>query len=88
VSRLENLLQGSSRLRVHTDCNEKDNTLIYPFYRTTSLALVQEDPDFPVGELQKILRCVGEGLQELHSKDWMHAGGVLFLSGCLVKNTS
>jgi hypothetical protein len=45
---------------------------MYPFYRTTLLALVQEDPDFPVQELQKILRCVGE--------DWMHAGRVLLLS--------
>jgi hypothetical protein len=49
---------------------------MYPFYRTTLLALIQDDPDFPVQELQKILRRVGEGLQELHSKDWMHAGRV------------
>jgi hypothetical protein len=61
---------------------------MYSFYRTTLLALVQEDPDFPVQELQEILRCVGEGLQELHSKDWMHAGGVPFLSGCFFESIS
>jgi hypothetical protein len=61
---------------------------MYPFYRTTLLALIQEDPDFPPNELQKILRCVGEGLQELHSEDWMHAGGIPFLSGCLFQKTS
>lgn len=31
---------------------------------------------FPPEERRAMLRRVGEGLQELHSRDWMHAGNV------------
>ena len=76
LQRLETLLGSSQHLRVHTDYNEVENLLIYPFYRSTLLGLMQEYPDFPPEERRAILRRVGEGLQELHSRDWMHSGNV------------
>ncbi|KAI5860034.1 kinase-like domain-containing protein [Durotheca rogersii] len=63
---------GTRRLRMHIDCNEEEGILVYPYFRCTLLALIKEDPDFPPPERQKILRCVGEAIQELHSKDWIH----------------
>jgi serine/threonine protein kinase len=65
---------GSRSLRLHVDSNQEEGILIYPYFRSTFLALVQDYPDFPVGERQKILRRVGEAIQELHSKDWVHLG--------------
>lgn len=76
LQRLETQLRSSQHLRVHTDYNEEENLLIYPFYRSTLLGLIQDYPDFPPEERRAILRRVGEGLQELHSRDWMHAGNV------------
>ena len=70
------LASSSQHLRVHADYNEEENTLIYPFYKSTLLGLMQEHPNFPPEERRAILRRVGEGLQELHSRDWMHAGNV------------
>ncbi|EEY23048.1 conserved hypothetical protein [Verticillium alfalfae VaMs.102] len=63
---------GSRRLRMHIDCNPEEGILVYPYFRGTLLDLVQEDPDFPPAERRKILRRVGEAIQELHAKDWMH----------------
>ncbi|KAI2603666.1 kinase-like domain-containing protein [Hypoxylon sp. NC1633] len=63
---------GSHRLRMHIDCNQEEGILVYPYFRSTLLALIQEDPDFPLAERKKILRHVGEAIQELHSKDWIH----------------
>jgi serine/threonine protein kinase len=59
---------------MHIDCNQEDGILVYPYFRTTLLALVQEDPDFPPAERKKILRRTGEGIQELHGKNWIHIG--------------
>ena len=70
------LASSSQHLRVHTDHNEEESTLMYPFYKSTLLRLIQEDKDFPPEERRVILRRVGEGLQELHSRDWMHAGNI------------
>ncbi|KAI1779539.1 kinase-like domain-containing protein [Hypoxylon cercidicola] len=63
---------GSHRLRMHIDYNEEESILIYPYFKNTLLGLMQEDPDFPPVERKKILRCVGEAIGELHSKDWIH----------------
>ncbi|OCL11970.1 kinase-like protein [Glonium stellatum] len=70
--RLVTEFAGSHRLRMHIDCNQDEGILVYPFFRGTLLALIQEDPDFPPVERKKILRRVGEAIQELHSKDWIH----------------
>lgn len=44
---------GARRLRMHIDCNEKEDALVYPYFRDTLLAITQGDPDFPVTERKK-----------------------------------
>ncbi|KAF1840645.1 kinase-like protein [Cucurbitaria berberidis CBS 394.84] len=63
---------GSRRLRMHVDCNQEECILVYPYFRSTLLALIKEDPDFPLAGQKTILRHVGEAIQELHAKDWIH----------------
>ena len=59
---------------MHTDCNPEEGILVYPYFRDTLLALIQDDADLPPVERKKILRRVGEAIQELHDKDWIHIG--------------
>ncbi|KAI7487523.1 kinase-like protein [Hortaea werneckii] len=70
--RLASEFGSSSRLRMHVDCNDEEAVLVFPYYETTLLALIQGDPEFPTEGRMKVLRQVGEAIQELHSKDWMH----------------
>jgi serine/threonine protein kinase len=56
------------------DFNPEDHTVVYPYFTDTLLDLMRADPDFPPTELKKILRYVGEAIQELHAKDWLHLG--------------
>ncbi|KAK7920711.1 kinase-like protein [Apiospora marii] len=70
--RLATEFAGSHRLRMHVDCNQDESILIYPYFKGTLLALIQEEPDFPPTERKKILRGVGEAIQELHHKNWIH----------------
>ncbi|KAI1174832.1 kinase-like domain-containing protein [Nemania sp. FL0916] len=63
---------NSRRLRIHVDSNEQERILIYPYYKDTLLALIKKDPKLHMIERRKILRCVGEAVQELHHKDWIH----------------
>ncbi|KAK0111174.1 hypothetical protein ONS95_001550 [Cadophora gregata] len=63
---------GSRRLRMHIDCSEREDILVYPYYRETLLDIIQSDPDFPITERKKILQRVGEAIQELHARDWIH----------------
>lgn len=62
---------------MHVDCNQEEGILFYPYFRDTLLALIQQDADLHLGERKKILRCVGEAIQELHGKDWIHIGNIL-----------
>lgn len=73
---------------MHIDCNQEDCVLVYPYFRSTLLALIQEDPDFPPAERKKILRRTGEGIQELHSKNWIHIGTVSMVQKSLPFNIS
>jgi serine/threonine protein kinase len=59
---------------MHVDCNEEESILVYPYYRNTLLAFIQEDPDISDAARKTILRQTGEAIQELHSKDWIHIG--------------
>jgi serine/threonine protein kinase len=68
---------ASRRLRMHVDCNEEESVLVYPYYRSDLLALWQEDPDMSEAVCKIILRRIGEAIQELHSKDWIHVGTTL-----------
>ncbi|GAB1732624.1 hypothetical protein NU195Hw_g3713t1 [Hortaea werneckii] len=59
-------------LRMHIDCSSKESILVYAYFRDTLLALLRDDPAFPPNERLKIMRGVGEAIQELHRKDWVH----------------
>lgn len=61
-------------LRMHIDCSSKESILVYAYFRDTLLALLRDDPAFPPNERLKIMRGVGEAIQELHRKDWVHTG--------------
>lgn len=79
--RLASEFESSSRLRVHTDCNHEENVLVFPFVKSTLLALIQGNPEFPTEGRKKALRQVGEAIQELHSKDWIHLGILPYFEG-------
>lgn len=59
---------------MHIDENQEESALVYPYFRDTLLALIREDQDLPLAERKKILRRVGEAIQELHRNNWIHVG--------------
>lgn len=72
--RLADEFAGSRRLRMPIDFNPEDRIVVYPYFRDTLLDLMRADPAFPPAELKKVLRCVGEAIQEFHAKGWLHLG--------------
>ncbi|KAI0908469.1 kinase-like domain-containing protein [Ustulina deusta] len=70
--RLADEFAGSRRLRVPVDFNPKDRIVVYPYFTDTLLDLMRADPDFPPTELKKVLRYIGEAIQEFHAKGWLH----------------
>ena len=67
---------GTRRLRMHTDCNQEQRILVYPYFRDTLLGLIKDDSEVLFPERKKILRRVGEAIQELHRKEWIHIGTI------------
>ena len=59
---------------MHTDSEQEEGILIYPYFSDTLLALIKKDPDLSHAGRKKILRCVGEAIQEFHSENWIHIG--------------
>lgn len=59
---------------MHVDRNQEESFLVDPYFRTTLLELIKDYPDLDPNEREKILRGVGEAIQELHAKDWVHRG--------------
>ncbi|EPE05817.1 serine threonine protein kinase [Ophiostoma piceae UAMH 11346] len=59
-------------LRMHTDYNEDQHVLVYPYFRDTLLGLIQSDPTFPPSERPKILRATAEAINQMHSQGWVH----------------
>ena len=67
---------GTRRLRMHTDCNQEQRILVYPYFRDTLLGLIKDDSELLFPERKKILHRVGEAIQELHRKEWIHIGTI------------
>ncbi|THX67822.1 kinase-like protein [Aureobasidium pullulans] len=63
---------GTRRLRIHVDCNQDEGVLVYPYFDSTLLALIKDDPELVHTQRKKILRYIAEAIQELHSKNWIH----------------
>lgn len=59
---------------MHVDCNQDEGVLVYPYFDSTLLALIQNDPDMVHTQRKEILRYTAEAIQELHSKNWIHIG--------------
>jgi hypothetical protein len=72
--RLARDFESPHRLRVHTDCNQEESVLVYTYFKSTLLSLIQDDLDCPAEGRQ-----VGEAIKELHNKDWIHIGNFLIL---------
>ena len=62
------------RLRNHIDENEKERILIYEYFKTNLLELVSNFPPLPLQARKTILKEVGLGLKDIHSKHWIHLG--------------
>lgn len=65
---------GTRRLRMHVDCNQDEGVLVYPYFDSTLLAVIKDDPGLVHTQRKKILRYTAEAIQELHSRDWIHIG--------------
>ncbi|PVH75002.1 hypothetical protein DL98DRAFT_593505 [Cadophora sp. DSE1049] len=70
--RLADEFVGSRRLRMPIDFTPEDRIVVYPYFTDTLLDLMRADPAFPPVELKKVLRYVGEAIQEFHGKGWLH----------------
>lgn len=78
--RLADQFAHSCRLRLHIDHNEEAGILIYTYFNNTLLDLIRGDDELPGAEVQKVLRHVGEAIQEFHLEDWVHLGTPLHSS--------
>lgn len=56
------------------DFNPEHHIVVYPYFTDTLLDLMRTYEDFPPAELKKVLRYVGEAIQEFHTKGWLHLG--------------
>ncbi|KAL5317871.1 hypothetical protein ACEPPN_014971 [Leptodophora sp. 'Broadleaf-Isolate-01'] len=54
------------------DFTPEDRIVVYPYFTDTLLDLMRADPAFPPAELKKVLRYVGEAIQDFHGKGWLH----------------
>jgi len=61
---------------MHVDYNEDENILLYAYYQSTLLRLLQQDISVSDAARKTVLRQTGEAIQELHSKDWIHIGTI------------
>lgn len=80
---------ASPRLRTHIDDNEDERVLVYEYYKDNLFSLVKNNPDLPVEARKFILREVGLGLKDLHSKHWIHVDtkpNNVMLDWCLDQN--
>ncbi|KAL2074090.1 hypothetical protein VTL71DRAFT_7868 [Oculimacula yallundae] len=65
---------NNPRLRIHVDENKATNVLIYKYFESDLLSLVQNYPALPIQARKTILKEVGLGLSDIRTKDWIHLG--------------
>ena len=66
----------SSRIRTHIDETEGENVLVYEYFQDNLFSLVRNNADLPAEVRKNILRELGLGLNDIHSKSWIHLGKV------------
>lgn len=64
-------------LRIHVDYNENDNIIVYDYFKSDLLTLLENYPALSIEARKIILKEVGLGLREIHTKNWIHLGMVL-----------
>jgi len=65
-------------LRTHVDKIKKESILVYEYFKTDLLALVENYPALPLTARKQILKKVGTTLADMHEKDWIHLGTILW----------
>jgi serine/threonine protein kinase len=70
---------NNPRLRIHVDENRKANVLVYEYFKSDLLSLVENYPALPIEARKTILKEVALGLNDMHTKHWIHLG--IMLSG-------
>lgn len=78
---------NNPRLRIHVDENKKENVLVYEYFKSDLLSLVENYPELPIEARKTILKEVGLGLNDIHTKHWIHLGILQSRSSCVVNNT-
>ena len=59
------------------DINKKEKVLVYEYFKTDLLSLVENYPVLPKEARKTILKEVGLGLNDIHAKNWLHLGTAL-----------
>jgi serine/threonine protein kinase len=78
--------ESHPRLRIHIDKIEKESILVYEYFKTDLLALVENYPPLPLTVRKKILKEIGNTLAEVHEKNWIHLGTKLLTCPGFDKN--
>ena len=71
---LRHEFENSSRIRTHIDEIEGESVLVYEYFKDNLLSLIKNNADLPVVARKLILRELGLGLNNIHSKNWIHLG--------------
>jgi serine/threonine protein kinase len=62
---------------MHIDYSEKEQTLVYDYFRDDLLSFVNVNTDISMKAIKQILWEVGLALKEFHEKNWIHIGRIL-----------
>jgi serine/threonine protein kinase len=65
---------NNPRLRIHVDDNKNENVLVYEYFKSDLLSLVENYPVLPIEARKTILKEVGLGLNDIHTKHWIRLG--------------
>lgn len=61
-------------LRTHVDKIKEESILVYEYFKTDLLALVENYPPLPLTARKEILKEIGNTLAGMHERNWIHLG--------------
>ena len=74
LQEFKNEFGNNPHLRIHVDVNKKENVLVYEFFKSDLLSLVENYPALPIEARKTILKEVALGLNDIHARHWIHLG--------------